>query len=357
MEEEQMKQIKTLLRMIKDGSITEEDEIFLEHMLLDQLERLLWEENLSREERALLEEWERERLFQKQTRHFNADETKDGTEEQTAWSSFSRRMGFTVSETETVPELPLHRQPKRTLRRYITFGASVAAMIAILLGIFFYQNYSNPVSYYADGTTLDFRLPDDTRIVMNEGSELTLRGGFNKRQRKVKMSGEIFFDVAANPEKPFIIEHGELTTQIKGTSFTIRNYPWLDDNTITVNTGIVQVSEGRKEIATLAPGSQLSYSKTSGRYAINKVDAGAQSAWKDGRIVLRNAPEKELALRLMQQYGKYLIIKDKALGEPIRIYSEFNTETVLDDLLQSLSMAYGADYYMVQDTVVFIPMP
>lgn len=353
-----MEQIRTLLRKIKNGTITEEEELFLEYLLIDQIERFVWEENFSREERALLEEWERERLFLQQTENFSlvsADEPD--AETRMAWNTFAGRMNFPVSEAESVqelPELPEHKTPKR-LKRYITFVASVAAIIAIAVGIFLYPSFSEPVSYYADGTILDFRLPDNTHVIMNEGSELTLSGRFSKRRRSVEMSGEIFFDVAHKAEKPFIIKHGDLTTQVKGTSFTVRDYPQLDENTVIVNTGIVQVRDVRKEIALLTPDNQLSYNKTTGRYAVNKVDAAAQSAWTTGRIVLRNASEKELALRLMQRYGKHLIIEGVAMGDPVRIYSEFNTETRMEDLLQSLSMAYGAGFRIKEDTVVIYP--
>ncbi|HBK32161.1 MAG TPA: hypothetical protein DDZ78_11180 [Porphyromonadaceae bacterium] len=360
MEDENMEQIRTLLRKIKEGTIMEEEELLLEYLLIDQVERFIWEENLSLQERALLDEWERERLFLQQTEHFMPTGTKDvDPETRAAWDTFAGKMHFPVSDTKgapEVPELPEHQRPKR-LKQFITFSVSVAAIIAIAAGIFLFQSFNQPVSYYADGTSLDFRLPDNTHIIMNEGSELILSSRFNKRSRSVKMSGEIFFDVARNPEKPFIIKHGELTTQVKGTSFTIRDYSQLDDNTVIVNTGIVQVRDGRKEIALLTPNNQLSYNKTTGQYAVNKVDATTQSAWTIGRIVLRNASEKELALRIMQRYGKHLVIEGRAMGDPVRVYSEFNTETQLEDLLQSLSMAYDSDFRIKNDTVVIYPNP
>lgn len=349
-----MEQIKKLLRKYKDAAITEEENLFLEYLLIDQIERFVLEQALSREERLLLEEWERERLFYKETRYFDVFLKREADAGALAsWRNFSEKMHFPLPGTDAPDELPARRNRKYPPRRHITSIASAAAMLAIVLGVLIYQPFARPAVYFAEGGMMSFRLPDSTHIVMNEGSELIVPSRFNGRTRSVKMKGEIFFDVTPDARKPFIIRHGELTTEVKGTSFTIRDYAGLDENAVIVTSGIVEVSSARRPIATLTPNQQLSYDKPSATCAISTVDAAAQSAWTHGRIVLRNASEKELALRLMQRYRMHLAVKNRALGENVCINSEFNDETRLSDWLQSLSMVYGAAYEIVGDTVVF----
>lgn len=353
MAEEYMKHIKSLLQKFKEGTITEEENLFLEYLLLEQIERLVLEENLSKGERDLLQEWESERLFVKETENFGAfhpAETDTGA--RAAWDAFAVKMEFYSLEKPLLHEFPDQKTKKHPFKPSIFMAACMVAIIAIGTYLFNYQLFSEPTVFYADGATLDFLLMDDTRVIMNEGSELIISSRFNKRQRDVKMTGEIFFDVTPNKEKPFIIAHGELTTEVKGTSFTIRNYPQLDDNSVTVNTGRVKISKSRKEIAILTPNMQLSYNNTTNKYAVLPVDASLYSGWTTGRIILKNANEKELALRVKQNYGKILVIRDHAMGTNARINSGFDRGTALPEFLEYLSLIYDLQYEVKGDSAI-----
>ncbi|WP_321479866.1 FecR domain-containing protein [uncultured Bacteroides sp.] len=228
----------------------------------------------------------------------------------------------------------------RTIHLYV----GIAAMIAIIaLTAVFKHSYQDTV-FESHNSLLSRQLPDDTRVQMNRDSRLVLENAFNNQNRSVEMSGEIFFDVAKNPRKPFIIAHSALQTEVKGTSFTVKDYPELDVSTVTVRTGLVTVSRGGKQLATLLPNKQLVYHKNTGEYTIRDMNWKVSAGWIQGDIVLIDANEKELALRIKQYFGKELVIEDEALGGDICFNSEFAPKVTLAEVMDRLMLVYGAQY-------------
>jgi len=93
-------------------------------------------------------------------------------------------------------------------------------------------------------------LPDGTVVQLNAGSRLEItEATFNRQKREVWLSGEAFFEVAKNPEKPFIIHTGTMQTTVRGTSFNVKAYGELGENVVSVRNGRVEIVENRKTIA------------------------------------------------------------------------------------------------------------
>lgn len=232
----------------------------------------------------------------------------------------------------------------------VVSGAAAAVMLLFALNWVINQNKSH--TYYADATPQTLLLPDSTHVVMNQGSRLKLSPSFNKKERKVEMTGEVFFDVKPNPDKPFIIRHGDLRTEVKGTSFTIRNYPELSNNVIIVNTGKVQVSGKQMQPIMLTRDMQLAFDTKAGTYAITSIDADTYAHWTDGHMVLRGADLQELALRVKQFYGKELIVNNQAFGTNVSIDAEFDESVTITEMMESLKLIYGFTYRVTETSIV-----
>lgn len=94
-------------------------------------------------------------------------------------------------------------------------------------------------------------LPDKSSVILKPGSKLSYSRQFNKNIREVYLTGEAFFEVTKNPEKPFYVHANEITTKVLGTSFNIKAY--LEDQPVlvTVKTGKVAIykTDERSNIA------------------------------------------------------------------------------------------------------------
>ncbi|GAB4038885.1 FecR family protein [Spirosoma gilvum] len=85
-------------------------------------------------------------------------------------------------------------------------------------------------------------LPDKSSVVLQPNSKISYSPRqFNKTKREVILSGEAFFEVQKNPEKPFFVYANELITKVLGTSFLVKSRQGNADMEVIVKTGKVAV--------------------------------------------------------------------------------------------------------------------
>lgn len=93
-------------------------------------------------------------------------------------------------------------------------------------------------------------LGDGTLVWLKGRSTITYSSEFTGNTRNVTLYGEALFEVAKDPDHPFIIQCGGLTTTVLGTSFNIRSSE--DKVEVVVLTGKVTLrSEGNEDLVVL----------------------------------------------------------------------------------------------------------
>lgn len=250
--------------------------------------------------------------------------------EKQVWERLSLR--FHLGESAGQPAAK-----RRSLRPLICRCSGVAAMLLLIIGSAWLLADRNGNPQPTDACPafacsapvsgiVPHELPDGSRAELNRESTLTAGSDFGQKRRSVKMQGQIFFDVAKNPRKPFVVDAAGIDVTVRGTSFEIVAYDGIPERAVTVCTGSVEVRNPRdgKLLATLTPGRQLIFNPATGKSEIRKVDAAALTAWREGRLVLHNASLAELRLRLRQYFGKRLEIENNALPADVRITSSFS---------------------------------
>lgn len=154
------------------------------------------------------------------------------------------------------------------------------------------------ITVSATDSVLSFFLPDSTHIYLNKHSSLSYPEDFNKIARNVTLTGEAFFEVTPNKEKPFTIQAGNTETKVVGTSFNIKEDAKNKKVEVSVVTGHVKFkakkdAEHLSEV-TLAPQDQVTYSETSATM-VKKKSKGQDYWWaknlKTIRKLLNNAKE------------------------------------------------------------------
>lgn len=88
---------------------------------------------------------------------------------------------------------------------------------------------------------LHITLSDGSSILLQPGGRLSYPDIFDKIERKVYLSGEAFFEISKNPDRPFLVYANEVVTKVLGTSFRIRAYTDQPEVHVTVRTGRVNV--------------------------------------------------------------------------------------------------------------------
>jgi len=205
-----------------------------------------------------------------------------------------------------------------------------------------------------DAQTKSVVLPDGSRIQMNRGTKFSYAThAFNRKQREVWLTGEAFFEVAKNKEKPFIIHTGTMETTVRGTSFNVKAYPQLSENVVSVRTGRVEVTNRNQMLAVLTPNKQITYNNTTKVAETQDIDAADIAGWTEGKLVLNNASAEELRLRLKQYFNANIQIKGEALNQ-VMFNSSFAKGTKLNEVMQTICAIYNFRYEITQSGNIII---
>lgn len=138
--------------------------------------------------------------------------------------------------------------------RIIATGSAIALTISILY--FFAQRSSSgpilqpiisavPVTSEVstqNGSKTKVVLPDSSLVWLNAGSKLVYDKEYGNAIREVTLSGEAFFDVVKNAEKPFLIHTSRMDIKVLGTRFDVKAYPADKTTEATLIRGSIEVS-------------------------------------------------------------------------------------------------------------------
>jgi ferric-dicitrate binding protein FerR (iron transport regulator) len=183
--------------------------------------------------------------------------------------------------------------------------------------------------------TRNISLSDGSTVILHKGSTLTYDDDFSKTSREVILTGEAYFDVASDPEKPFIIHSGEIRTIVLGTAFTVKAWPNQKSVVVAVTRGKVKVENNSEVLAILTANQQLDYNiqKTQGLTSETMVDESTNE-WIREEMIFDQAPLSRIASVLEKRYKVNINIRDSILSEKI-IVSSFNG---MEDLVNVLDM-------------------
>jgi transmembrane sensor len=147
-------------------------------------------------------------------------------------------------------------------------------------------------------------LPDGTQVWLNAASSITYPVAFTGKERMVRVTGEAYFEVAADARMPFRVSTGKVAITVLGTSFNLNAYTESAVVKTTLINGAVSVSDG-KDARVLRPGQQAKVSDSGMFTVADNVDTEEAIAWKNGYFQFSDADMPTV----MQQLEKWYDIK------------------------------------------------
>lgn len=164
--------------------------------------------------------------------------------------------------------------------------------------------------YTPRGTTLEVGLGDGTTVWLNAESSISFPPRFSGGERRVAVSGEIFFDVAHDANNPFIVETPGQQITVYGTRFNVNAY--CEREVTTLVDGRVAVRAGDRELM-LSPGQQSILSGTGGTFDKRVVDADQFTSWRDGYFVLEGQSLHSIMEAVGRWYDVEIVWRDPTL--------------------------------------------
>lgn len=191
-----------------------------------------------------------------------------------------------------------------------------------------------------------FILPDSSKVFLGVASRICYPSGFKGDTREVELTGEAFFDVKRNPEKPFIVRANNVETKVLGTSFKIESFqdqPLI----VSVATGRVEVSRysnnEKKQIALLTPGRSVSWNEATSEVKRDEVDVESFAQWTNGNLVFNHKTMQEIAGELKRRFGVNIDFVDQKIARE-EITGVFPKGKPVSEIMQTLSVVGGFSY-------------
>lgn len=162
--------------------------------------------------------------------------------------------------------------------------------------------------YVPAGQRARLTLPDGSKVWLNAGSRLLYPSVF-KKERKVTLFGEGFFEVAKNEKIPFIVSTHSMDVKALGTQFNVFSYPSAGYASVYLLEGSVKVYKPDTESGgvVLTP-SQYLVEKT-GRFTLETMDQD-NLLWRDGIYTFKKQRLADIIKKLELYYDVNIIIED-----------------------------------------------
>ena len=190
------------------------------------------------------------------------------------------------------------------------------------------------------GRQFRLQLADGSRVWLNAASSIRYPVAFNDNDRQVSVSGEVYFEVAKDLQRPFVVNVDQkMKVEVLGTHFNINSY--VDEASIrtTLLEGSVRVSSGTKQATTIRPGQQasLAQSGTAAFEVADGVDLNKEMAWKNGQFDFNNASLREV-MRQLERWYDITVEYAPGVGE-FEFVGKMDRGLTLQDVLKGLEMA------------------
>ncbi len=139
----------------------------------------------------------------------------------------------------------------------VSIAASIAIIIVAGIGYKYFQNTLNGLSSQKttvevpDGQRINMTLGDGTEVWLNAGAKLEYPSVFSGEERRVRISGEVMFDVEHDTKHPFIVETFACDIEVLGTKFNIEAYESDNFFSAALMKGSIKLTNRLKKITRL----------------------------------------------------------------------------------------------------------
>lgn len=275
-----------------------------------------------------------------------------------------QRMKEKLTKTESSPLNDSQRNPGILLSMKIHWKGIAAIILGFiaLSVIIYYLTTENRFIKIQVVTNLEERtevlMPDGSKVMLNELSDLQYSAKLFKNTRKVILSGEAYFTIIRDVNRPFIIHTPRTLVTVLGTSFNIRAYPGEEQEIIVVSDGTVHVSPKESANAPaiiLKEGERVLLSKNSQSLHMNYNTDLNYKTWMTGELIFSNTTLINVVLALNKYYKENIIINDEELKRRT-LTATFKDES-LEEVLEVLKLVFYLQIEHKNEKIVLNKQP
>jgi len=268
------------------------------------------------------------------------------------WLSISSKLGLGKSRVKSVTLL------RNNYFRILIAAACIACLLAIGGISLWFVSRNSFHQMIAGSTIVETKEGEKARIILSDSSEVILNsdsrvqyvGDYNLADRRVKLSGEAFFDISTNPEKPFVVQLDHMSISATGTRFNVFSFKNENRVEATLEEGAIRVSVKGKEPINVRSGQQVVYFVNTGAVLVLDVNTDTYTSWKENMLRFNDTPLEEALRRIGRKYNVTFEVTNRDLLE-LKYTATFIDESV-EEVMQMLKTVSPITYKIYYRTSV-----
>ena len=184
-------------------------------------------------------------------------------------------------------------------------------------------------------------------VRLNAGSRLEYPNSFPSHERKVRLTGEAYFEIK-HDGRPFMVEVRQASIRVYGTHFNINAYQETNIETVLVEGKVgVSIQDSTYQEKILKPNQLSRLNLLTGEQEIVDVDVQKYIAWTTGFLRYDNDSLELLIEDLSRWYGTNFDFKDNKLKN-IRISASINKDTPLEEVLAMIQTTAKIKFHLIE---------
>ena len=249
--------------------------------------------------------------------------------------------------------------PRVKWKRVVASASAAAALAAIVI-LFVGVLWNRPAKDIAPeifeivaerGQKSSVTLPDGSRVMINSASTISYTSDYNVKEREVFLSGEAYFEVASNPDLPFVVHADEVSVTALGTEFNVKAYAEDPYVVTTLVEGSVRTEAGT-QYEMLTQAQESIYDKEADVLSAYDVkDLSHAVPWIRNELLFENESLAEIAVTLERMYNVTIVFDDEAVKE--YSYTGLIRNNSLQNVLELISSTSPVGYRMNSGTIRF----
>ena len=192
-------------------------------------------------------------------------------------------------------------------------------------------------------------LADGTKVWLNSASRLIYPQSFMGKERRVVLSGEAFFDVTHDAERPFVVETSRMNVKVLGTRFNVNDYDDNEEVSTTLVNGSVEIISGDQQAFRLVPGEQA-YGKEN-ELEKREVNVRLYTSWIDGKFLFNNTELEEIAKQISRWYDVEIFFSSESVKK-VRFTGAIVKFKPLEDLVRMIETTSQVRFSVKGRTIV-----
>lgn len=195
------------------------------------------------------------------------------------------------------------------------------------------------------------RLADGTLVYLNSATRMKYPVKFDEKERKVYLSGEAYFEVAKDPERPFFVEMEGVEVRVYGTSFNVNTHQKGNVQTVLVkgSIGVKVLSSGMESV--IRPGQMAEFKQGNTKVDVKDVNVAVYTDWKDGICRFENQRLEDILTVLSNWYDVDIFYQTVSVKE-LHFSGYMERYKDVSVILEAITLSTGVTFSIQGKTII-----